>query len=102
MATPVSVVHQMLETASDEMPERWQQKWRRMDSAWTGDMPGNNLQEWLEETYFDGVRREDFTREEIVKLGALVHRLLRFKPATRASAEDILQDRWFEDKQYVT
>jgi serine/threonine-protein kinase SRPK3 len=95
MATPTTVVHQMLETASDELPERWQQKWRTMDSAWTGDKTENSLQEWLDETYFDGVRKEDLTREDIVKVGALVRRLLRFEPSTRASAQEILQDPWF-------
>ena len=98
MATPVSVVHEMLETASHELPKRWQKKWQTMDSAWTGDKTGISLQECLEETYFDGVRKEDLTREDIVKVGALVRRLLRFEPSTRASAEEILQDPWFGDK----
>ncbi|KAF2875293.1 kinase-like domain-containing protein [Massariosphaeria phaeospora] len=97
MATPVTVVRQMLETASDDLPERWQQKWRTMDSTWTGGITENTLQEWLEETYFDGVRKEDFTREDIAKVGALVRRLLRFEPSTRASAQEILQDPWLRD-----
>jgi serine/threonine-protein kinase SRPK3 len=50
MATPVGVVQEMLETAGDELPKRWQQKWRAMDSAWTGDKTENTLQKWLEET----------------------------------------------------
>ena len=98
MATPVTVVHQMLETASDELQERWQQKWRTMDSAWTGDKTENSLQEWLEETYFDGLRKEDLTREDIVKVGALVRRLLRFESSTRASAQEILGDPWLREK----
>jgi serine/threonine-protein kinase SRPK3 len=87
----------MLQTASDELPERWQQKWRTMDSTWTGDRTTNNLQEWLEETYFDGLRNEDLTREDIIRVGALVLRLLRFEPSTRASAQETLEDPWFED-----
>jgi serine/threonine-protein kinase SRPK3 len=59
--------------------------------------PENNLQEWLVETYFNGVREENLTREDIAKVGALVLRLLRFEPSTRASAQEILQDPWFED-----
>ena len=98
MATPVSVVRQMLETASDELPGRWQQKWRTMDNEWTGDETENNLQEWLEETYFDGVRKEDLTREDIVKVGALVRKLLRFEPSTRTSAQEVLQNPWFQEK----
>lgn len=88
----------MLETASDELPERWQQKWRAMDNTWTGDKTENNLQEWLEETYFDGDRNEDLTREEIMKVGALLRRLLLFEPSTRASAQEILQDPWFNER----
>lgn len=97
MATPLSVVRQMLETASDDLPQRWQQKWRAMDSAWTGVPTENNLQEWLEQTYFDGVRREDLTREDILNVGALVRRLLRFEPSTRASAQEALLDTWIRE-----
>jgi serine/threonine-protein kinase SRPK3 len=98
MATPVSVVRQMLEPTSDELPERWQAKSRAMDSSWTGDKTENNLQEWLEETYFDGVRREDLKREDIGKVDELVSRLLRFEPETGAEARDILRDPWLRDK----
>jgi serine/threonine-protein kinase SRPK3 len=96
MATPDSVVNEMLETALDELPQRWREKWQSMDSTWTGDKKENILQKWLEEVYFDGKRREDFTREDIVKVGALVHRLLRFEPSTRASAQEVLRDPWFD------
>jgi serine/threonine-protein kinase SRPK3 len=98
MATPATVVRQMLETASDDLPERWRQKWRAMDSAWTGEKTENSLQAWLEETYFDGVRNQDLTREDIGNVGALVRRLLRFEPSTRASAQEILEDPWFGDE----
>lgn len=98
MATPVTVVQQMLETASDKLPERWQQKWQAIDGARTENETENNLQEWLEETYFDGVRRQDMTREEIVKLGALLRKLLRFEPSARASVHEILQDPWLKNE----
>jgi serine/threonine-protein kinase SRPK3 len=88
----------MLESASDELPKRWQEKWRTMDSAWTGDKTENTLQEWLEEVYFNGEREEDFTREEVVKVGALIRKLLRFEPSMRAEAEDVLRDPWFGEK----
>lgn len=100
LATPVTAVQEMLQTASDEMPERWQQKWRIMKSRVeeeeeNEDKMEYNLQSWLEESYFDGVRKEDLSREEIGKLGALLRRLLRFEPATRASTQEILQDPFF-------
>ncbi|TQS33330.1 hypothetical protein Golomagni_06330 [Golovinomyces magnicellulatus] len=99
MVTPVSLVNEMLETASDELPELWHQKWRTMDSTWTGEKKKNTFQEWLEKMYFDGERKEELTREEIVKVGALVQKLLRFQPSTRASAKEILQDPWFRDNK---
>jgi serine/threonine-protein kinase SRPK3 len=99
MATPKSVVTEMLEFAGDEMPQRWKEKWQSMDSTWTGVKVENILQKWLEATYYDGVRREDLTREDIVKVGALIQSLLRFEPSTRASAQEVLQDPWFQDEQ---
>jgi serine/threonine-protein kinase SRPK3 len=69
-----------------------------MDSTWTGDKTECDLQEWLKETYFDGERKEDFTQEEIIKVGALVGRLLHFEPSMRVSAQEILQDPWLGNK----
>ena len=96
MTTPTILVRQMLEMASDELPERWQQTWRAMDSASPGEKSDYTLQEWLEEMYFDGERNEDLTRKDILKVGDLVRRMLRFEPSARASAREILQDSWFE------
>lgn len=89
------LVRQMLEMASDGLPERWQQRWRAMDSASPGEEASYSLQEWLEEMYFDGERKEDLTRKDIHKVGELVRRMLRFEPSMRASAKEILQDSWF-------
>ena len=96
MTTPTILVRQMLEIASDGLPERWQQTWHAMDSASPGEKSGYTLQEWLEEMYFDGERNEDLTREDILKVGELVRRMLRFEPFMRASAREILQDPWFK------
>ncbi|KAF2789430.1 hypothetical protein K505DRAFT_253397, partial [Melanomma pulvis-pyrius CBS 109.77] len=95
MTTPTILVRQMLDMASDGLPERWHQTWRAMDSASPGEKSGSTLQEWLEEMYFDGERNEDLTREDILKVGELVGRMLRFEPSMRASAREILQDPWF-------
>ncbi|KAI0586197.1 Protein kinase [Pyrenophora tritici-repentis] len=96
-ATPVRVARQMLENNSDELPERWQQKWRTMDSEWTVRKVENKFQKWLEECYFDGYRKEDLTREDIVKVGVLVRRLLRLEPSMRASVEEVQRDPWLRD-----
>ncbi|RMZ71439.1 CMGC SRPK kinase [Pyrenophora seminiperda CCB06] len=94
-ATRVSVVREMLENASDDLPERWQKKWQTMDRAWTGEKRDNVLQKWLKETYYYDGRKAEFTREDLVSVGAIVRRLLHFEPSTRASAKDILEDGWF-------
>ena len=96
MVTPPILVRQMLEMASDGLPERWQPIWCAMDGASPGESSGDTLQGWLEETYFDGERKEDLTREDIVKVGELVSRMLRFEPSSRASAAEIVRDAWFQ------
>ncbi|EKV15731.1 hypothetical protein PDIP_39370 [Penicillium digitatum Pd1] len=99
LITPTILVGQMREMATDEIPERWQDKWNTMN---TGDVmatesTGPNLQEWLEEVYFDGPLSPDLTREDIVRLGQIVGRLLHFEPSARASARQVLDDPWFNE-----
>ena len=83
--------------ASDALPERWQDQWETMNDTTTAEDPGPPLQKWLEETYFDGERKEDLTREDIVQLGQIIGRLLCFEPSARASAREILNDPWFRE-----
>lgn len=83
--------------ASDDIPERWQGIWDTMN---TGDgrateNTGSNLQEWLEEVYFEGLKSPDLTREDIVRLGQIIGKLLKFEPSARASARQVLDDPWF-------
>ncbi|PYI06038.1 serine protein kinase [Aspergillus sclerotiicarbonarius CBS 121057] len=96
MVTPAILVGQMQEMASDTLPTRWHGKWKKMDNGRTAETPGPALQEWLEEMYFDGERKEDLTREDVSKLGRILGRLLRFEPYSRASAREILDDPWFK------
>ncbi|CAG8068674.1 unnamed protein product [Penicillium nalgiovense] len=99
LITPAILVGQVREMATDELPERWQHEWNTRN---TGDvMPtestGPNLQEWLEEVYFDSPLSPDLTREDIVRLGRIVGRLLHFEPSARASAKQVLDDPWFSE-----
>lgn len=59
------------------------------------ESPGPGLQEWLEDMYFDGERREDLTGEDIAMLGLVIRKLLRFEPSVRASTGDILNGPFF-------
>lgn len=88
----------MQNALSDELPTRWLPKWQAMNNIRPEEKKEITLQGWLEEVYFDGERSEDLTREDIVKVGALVRRLMRFEPSARASAREILEDPWFEDR----
>jgi hypothetical protein len=80
----------MREIVTDELPERWQEPWKAMANTIDVASSGTTLQAWLEEMYFDGERREDLTREDIVKLGQIIERLLRFEPSRRVPAREIL------------
>ena len=53
---------------------------------------GPSLQEWLEEMYFDGERKEDLAKDDITRLGEIIAKLLRFEPDKRASVREILED----------
>ncbi|KAJ6114186.1 protein kinase [Penicillium capsulatum] len=97
--TPKILVGQMQEMASDDLPERWQEAWDTMNAGdgIATESTGHNLQEWLEEVYFDGPQSPDLTREDIVRLGQIIGRLLQFEPWTRASARQVLDDPWFNE-----
>ncbi|KAJ5547573.1 hypothetical protein N7513_004807 [Penicillium frequentans] len=99
LITPPILISQMHEMASDDLPERWQKIWDKMDKGdgVTAESPGTNLQEWLEELYFDGRHLPDLTREDIVRLGKIIGSLLCFEPSARASARQILDDPWFNE-----
>lgn len=87
----------MLEMTSEALPERWLGLWEAMGGGVGAESSGPGLQEWLEDMYFDGERREDLTGEDIAKLGQIIQKLLRFEPSARASASEILNDPWFRD-----
>lgn len=85
----------MREMARDDLPERWQEMWNEMNIGPSADEP--NLQDWLEEVYFDDRKKPDMTRDDIARLGRIISRLLHFEPSARASARQVLDDPWFND-----
>lgn len=93
MITPPILIRQMQKMASDTLPERWQDS---IDGKTTTEVPSPALQNWLEELYFDSERSTDLTKEDIVKLGQLLGKLLQFEPAKRVSVREILDDPWFK------
>ncbi|KAI1130751.1 kinase-like domain-containing protein [Nemania abortiva] len=100
MSTPATLISQMIQFSTDELPERWQAKWQLIQDKqvqYDDDDPTRTLQEWLEEVYFDTQRRCELTKQDIDKIGELVRLLLRWEPARRSSAKDIANDPWFRD-----
>lgn len=87
----------MREMATDSLPKRWQGVWDTMNAEEGIESSGPNLQEWLEDVYFNSPLSPDLTREDIVRLGQIVGRLLHFEPSARASARDVLNDPWFNE-----
>ena len=96
--TPPLLVQQMMEFASDELPPRWQRKWKVMQEGLPRDDDEDSytLQGWLQEVYFDDFKNTYFTRDSIDKIGKLIERLLKFEPSLRATPSDILADGWFK------
>ncbi|XRM38397.1 hypothetical protein ABZX51_001817 [Aspergillus tubingensis] len=97
LITPKILVEQMQKMAGEALPEKWLPLWESMrGKEFTGDR-GPGLQGWLEEMYFDGERKEDLSRDDIVELGRIIRKLLRFEPGARASVEEILDEPWFRN-----
>jgi serine/threonine-protein kinase SRPK3 len=95
MMNPATLVSQMMEFSTDELPDRWRKKWQTMDKSLSEDGAAYTLQQWLEEVYFDEDRHSEFTKHDITKISELVGRLLKFEPSSRARTRDILNDPWF-------
>jgi serine/threonine-protein kinase SRPK3 len=53
----------MLESIDKELLDRWQEKWRIIGTRDSNEDPLYLLQEWLEEMYFNGERREYSSKE---------------------------------------
>lgn len=89
----------MHEMASDNLPERWHAIWETMkgDDDEPPDTTAPNLQQWLEELYFDSPQSPDLTREDVARLGQIIGSLLLFEPSARASAKQVLDDPWFDE-----
>lgn len=102
----------MLQTLDEKLPASWQEKWRVMDlerrareetldaihrTPHDGDIVCK-LQDWLEQVYFEVRSSEDLTKADICRIGALIRKMLRLKPSTRASAKDVLQDTWLQER----
>jgi serine/threonine-protein kinase SRPK3 len=96
MTTPAILVRQMLETVNDDLPDRWKRDWYAMKGTLSENSSACSLQDWLEEMYFDGERREDMSREDIVRVGVLIGSMLRMEPSARAPAKAVVQDAWFQ------
>jgi hypothetical protein len=97
LLTPTILIGQMQEMASDDMPERWQGMLGRMNVGSGDESTGLDVQKWLEEVYLGGPHNPNLTRDDIVRLGQIIGKLLHFEPSARASARRVLGDAWFNE-----
>jgi serine/threonine protein kinase len=96
MQTKATLVAEMIGMANDQLPDRWQPLWQSMRTCATYDDDDDiSLEAWLEESYFDGQRPVDLTKNENMQFCKILRRLLLFEPTSRASAAEIAQDPWF-------
>ena len=65
---------------------------------WTRAIPLAYFKIGLEEMYFDGERREDMSREDILRVGALIGSMLRMERSATALVKDVVQDAWFREE----
>ncbi|KAK7578560.1 hypothetical protein V3481_014403 [Fusarium oxysporum f. sp. vasinfectum] len=96
MLTPPMLVQQMIELIDDELPSRWQVKWKEMEGEGLQQQDAWKLQSWMEEVYFDDNKHLEFTRDELRAIAKLIARLMRFEPSTRATPSELLADSWFQ------
>jgi serine/threonine-protein kinase SRPK3 len=54
-----------------------------------------NLEQLLQELYFDPDRAAYFSQQDITRLAGLIGKLLRYDPSSRATAAEISSDDWF-------
>ncbi|KAK4995715.1 hypothetical protein LTR66_004529 [Elasticomyces elasticus] len=80
-----------------ELPEKWQEKWSSMRTQEPMEPTGYDLQQWLEETYFDDQKAARLTRDEMKHIGTSIRRLLHLDPSARCTAKGVLQDKWLQD-----
>ncbi|KAG6176214.1 hypothetical protein E4U36_008178 [Claviceps purpurea] len=93
---PPNVVDNMLVITSDELPSRWQAKWRAMQQDEPNRFRGLTLQKRLEGLYFMEDKDAEFTVEEIGCIVKTIAGLLRLEPSLRATASECLAQDWLQ------
>ncbi|KAG6238257.1 hypothetical protein E4U25_001871 [Claviceps purpurea] len=93
---PPNVVDNMLVITSDELPSRWQAKWRAMQQDEPNRLRGLTLQKRLEGLYFMEDKDAEFTVEEIGCIVKTIAGLLRLEPSLRATASESLAQDWLQ------
>lgn len=97
MITPPNLVSQMIGITRDELPSRWQAKWKEMNNGKiTQPEVYSPLKEWMQEVYFDDYREVEFTEKDILRAAELIDRMLKMEPSLRAVPSEILSDTWFD------
>lgn len=94
-----STVRQMLSLATDELPDRWRQAWRKMDDSKPYAYPDDPFQTLLDLAYYSRGREcAEIDGKKLRQIGDIISRMLYFESSSRATAEEILCDPWFQNE----
>lgn len=91
MTTPDILASQMIEEIGP-LPDRWRSRYTPPAEEADADDEKLSLGEWLEELYFEDGKTPELTRPELQIWAGFIGRMLRFEPADRASATELLRD----------
>lgn len=98
--TKSSLVHQMLESTGESLPERWQAAWEVIladGSQSHSDAADPSLQGWLKDVYFDDSRTAEFEPNDLAIAGELIKSMCRMEPRDRISIKQALSSLWLKE-----
>ena len=61
----------------------------------------SNIEDWLEELYFDDGKKQDLSHDDIGRLKLLLRKLICCDPDGRYMANTAVRDIWFENSQDI-
>lgn len=80
-----------------DVPEEWGQQAQLVVGDRKDEIPAASLSDWLLETYFDSMRKVEFERKDIQRLGNLLTQMMRYRPQDRLAFQDVLKHEWFAE-----
>jgi len=90
MVTKDILIGQMIEEIGP-LPDRWLGE-KSSSTQSSAEDEKYTLEEWMFELYFDNHKEANMTREQLASWATIIRMLMRFEPAERVSAADVLRE----------